>query len=270
MKSFTTPELISFIEAYTDSFNEVFSTKLLSKDFITKYESGLNGYSIHSIAFDDKKIIGGFTVIPQNYFYSKPITLGMACDSFVLKEYRSDELLLYKLFKASISKLELEGVSSIISIPNPTAVKYWKMIAKWITIDYLIIQLIPLNYKGLYPIYFLYLLLINFIGIIFKKNSLKKPKTKLINDLRFLKSRFPKENYTKTNQVYIRPYDESGLKAIYVFNHFKLNFVDFTKSCLKIMKENRDKEKIYSERTNSSTENPRKIIIIETPKIMTE
>ena len=116
--------------------------------FLNKYSGGINGYSIHSVAYEDGRIIGSFSIIPQNYKGESKIKIGLGCDAFVIPDKRSDELLLFKLFKEIIPSLQKNEIKGIISIPNPKAVKYWKYIAKWETIDFIKIQAIPVNYKN--------------------------------------------------------------------------------------------------------------------------
>lgn len=237
LKILETSSLKLHLKQYSLIFNGLFSTNYTPDFFLSKYSSGLNNSSIHSIAFDKKKIVGGFTIIPQYYKQSEnQIILGLGCDAFVIPSYRSDEMLLYKLFKNLLPELRKKNVFGIISIPNPTAVKYWKLIAKWEIIDYLKIQVIPVNFKGIYTLSKMYIYSIYLLSkLLNKKEKDKQPTIRLDQSKEFLNNRYPDSIYKQHQGVYYREVEEGNILAAYVLGHSSLKSSDFLKLIISLM-----------------------------------
>lgn len=234
-----TNKLINNLNQYSSVFNNIFSTKFTSEYFLDKYSSGLNGYSIHSIAYEKDEIVGSFTIIPQKYQGNKQLVVGLGCDAFIIPTKRSDELLLYKLFKKVLPHLKERNISGIISIPNPRATLYWKHIAKWETIDFLKIQAIPVNYKGFYLLSKIYLYSAYFFSQIFKKNTDYNHFIQLKQPIELQSLRYPKKTYKLLNSIYYRQKKEGNLNVIYLFNHSVLKSTELLKICLKLMRKNK-------------------------------
>lgn len=235
IKILLSTELKIYLNEYTETFNKVFSTQYTSEFFLTKYSSGFYNNSFHTVAFDNNFIIGSFTVIPYEYHSTKRIILGLGCDAFITESYRNNELLLFKLFKTILPLLKKEKISSIISIPNPKASKYWEIIAKWQTIDYLKIQGIPVNYFNFLPFTLFYIGTI-YIGTLFLKIlPHKKNMNCVLLSINQAQNRFPPNIYRNIESLFFREVKEGNKSIIYLLNHSNLNLSSFYKSCLKII-----------------------------------
>lgn len=235
-----TNRLKNKLNEYSSVFNNIFLTNFTSEYFLEKYSSGLNGYSIHSIAYDKDEIVGSFTIIPQRYYGNNQIVIGLGCDAFIIPSYRSDELLLYKLFRKALPYLKERNISGIISIPNPRATLYWKHIAKWETIDFLKIQAIPVNYNGFYLLSKIYLYCAYFLCQIFEMNIDYNRFIQLKQPFELQSLRYPKKIYKPLSSIYYRQKKEGNLNVVYLFNHSALKSTEVLKVCLKLMNKKLD------------------------------
>ncbi len=200
-------------ELYLSKFNSIFKKKVNYKSLISKYKSGYKGFSYHSFAYDyDDNLCAAFTVIPFKYnfgSYNRIISLG--CDAFVDENSRKDELLLYKLYKKILIEIQKDNIELIISIPNPKAKKYWKVLAKWTTIGQLKLRLFPINLFGLKFFWrFLFLFLFK---ILHQKD--KEFRIYIENDNSFNKNRF--YGYKRFNNFFFKRYSENKFTSIYIF-----------------------------------------------------
>ena len=87
-------------ENYCTSFNNVFKKNLKVYDFKQKYTTVTDGYSYHAILYnDDHEIVGSCTVVPFIYKKSTElIKIGQAVDVFILEEYRTEPLMLRRMY----------------------------------------------------------------------------------------------------------------------------------------------------------------------------
>jgi hypothetical protein len=234
-----TNEIKKNLHKYTSVFNNIFTTEYTLEYFLDKYSSGLNGYSLHSIAYENDEIVGSFTIIPHRYQGIKEIVIGLGCDAFIIPSHRFDELLLYKLFRKALPHLKNNNIAGIISIPNPKAKRYWKLICKWETIDFLKIQTIPINFLGMHFLFKIYLYTIYFLCNILEKNNDHNDFIQLNQPLSSLSLRYPKKTYKLINTIYYREIREGNLDVIYLLNHSLISSSEVLKACLKLIKKNK-------------------------------
>lgn len=141
-----------------DSFNLVFEKNFNLSYFKDKYTLNPLGFSCHGILYSENRIVGSFTVIPRNYnFFGEKKIIGLGCDAYIMKKHRVDEFFLKKMSDSVVSKMSEFNVNIFISLPNPNAYRYWKILGKWKDIGIL-------NYYA-YPV--------NIGKIVFKKSYLK-------------------------------------------------------------------------------------------------
>lgn len=118
---------------YTAAFNEVFKKKYLSSFFQKKYINVKDQNSYHALLEDEKEgVVGGCTILPCHYERNGEIFLiGLAVDVFIRESYRSDPLMLRRMYKQLRSFLIEKGVVAVVAVPNATAYSYWKNVVKW-------------------------------------------------------------------------------------------------------------------------------------------
>tara|TARA_B100001063_G_C16655992_1_gene498511 strand:+ start:19 stop:900 length:882 start_codon:yes stop_codon:yes gene_type:complete len=201
----------SDFNSYCDIFNLIFKKKLSNNDLKKKYLSGKDGYAIHSLLYNDEEICAGFTLIPYNYiFNNKKIIIALGCDAFVKKEYRCNEMILYKLYK-NLTKTQLsEDIKFVISIPNSRASKYWEIIAKWKKIGNLNLKIFPLN---LFKMKFLWKRIFFFLNYFSSDNN--NFELYIDTNKSFLETRF--YGYEKYKNSYFKIYREGKYSVLYLF-----------------------------------------------------
>lgn len=120
-------------DTYRLGFNEVFHKDFSQDYFKSKYLSVYKGYAFHALLLSDEgNVAGGVTVIPCYYKHNGERFLnGLAVDVFIREAYRTDPLMLRRMYKRLRSRLEEEEVVAVIAVPNATAYPYWKNVVKW-------------------------------------------------------------------------------------------------------------------------------------------
>lgn len=120
-------------ESYCESFNEVFHREFTVDYFRHKYLSVYRGYACHALLYSEEgMVVGGMTVIPCYYRRDgERFVNGLAVDVFICESYRSDPLMLRRMYKKLILLLEEEHIVAVIAVPNATAYPYWKNVVKW-------------------------------------------------------------------------------------------------------------------------------------------
>ena len=89
----------SLSELYTQSFNNAFKKNFKFDNLEKKYLNNFLGYSYHCIAIDRNKVAGACSCIPQSYnFFGNEYNVALLVDVFILEEYRTDPLLLKKMY----------------------------------------------------------------------------------------------------------------------------------------------------------------------------
>ena len=214
-----------------ESFNSVFNKNLDINYFKKKYFETYLGYSCHGILYFKNRIVGFFSIIPREYFLQKKKEIiGLACDAYILKEHRKDELFLKKMSDLAISKIGKENVKKFISLPNPGAYKYWKYISKWNDIGELNYYFFPINYSKLIlnksVLYFFSYSFSLALSFIFKFLYLKSEKitNKIYHinlDGSYEKQRFNLPSYIRvvlndSSWGYYRIFKENNLNVAYI------------------------------------------------------
>lgn len=118
---------------YTVGFNEVFKKEYPPSFFQKKYINVKDRNSYHALLEDEKEgVVGGCTILPCQYERNGEIFLiGLAVDVFIRESYRSDPLMLRRMYKQLKSILIEKGVVAVVAVPNATAYPYWKNVVKW-------------------------------------------------------------------------------------------------------------------------------------------
>lgn len=214
-----------------DSFNLIFEKNNSIIFFKKKYSDCSLGYSSHGILYFNGKIVGCFTIIPRDYLlFNKKEIIGLACDAYILKDHRSDEVFLKNMSEEAISKIKKKNVTKFISLPNPMAYKYWKFLSNWKDIGELDYFVFPVNYTKLIFNYsilpflsFCVSLIISYIFkllFIFSNNSNKKNIFIDLNEFSRIQ-RFNSDNYCYVrldngSWGYYRIYKEDDLNVAYI------------------------------------------------------
>ncbi|MFZ4400707.1 MAG: GNAT family N-acetyltransferase [Bacteroidales bacterium] len=142
----TTEITTTYWESYTSSFNQVFEKEYKSDYFKHKYQYTIDDNSYHVFLTEESSIVGGCTVIPYEYFIDESIVrCGLAVDVFILPEYRTDPLALYRMYKALKKELIQRGISMVIAVPNDVAYPYWKNVVKWKDVGFLNYYALPVK-----------------------------------------------------------------------------------------------------------------------------
>ena len=120
-------------DSYINNFNSVFGKDFKLDFFQRKYLKSSSGFSFHALLLsDNEEIVGGCTVIPLNYFCKKDkFIFGQAVDVFIVENYRTDPLMLLKMYSQLRSVLISNKVRVVLAVPNEIAYPYWKNVVKW-------------------------------------------------------------------------------------------------------------------------------------------
>jgi hypothetical protein len=130
-----------YILKYNIVFEKDFNQFYFKKKYLVESEK-----SHHLLAMQGRSVIGAFSLIENTIIIeNKEKPAWMCCDTFILKEYRKDELILKKMFDYFLKNTAIDEFDLIIAIPNEKAALYWKKIVKWQTLTELKIQTFPLK-----------------------------------------------------------------------------------------------------------------------------
>lgn len=238
-KIYTSDELFenkNIFKNYINSFNKTFNSNNSNSFFIGKYKLK-NLSSVHVLALDGDKISGAFTIIPRLiHFNNKTQYAGMCCDTFVLKKYRSDELLLKKMFDFFIKYNHDYSFDLIFGIPNVKASIYWEKLVKWKKYEEFKIQIIPSLFLKIKPLSILLILMLTPVILLF---DLIIPRAEIssLRDLDFIKNRFDKEYKLEDqkNLIFSKVYIENNFKIKYLFGIENIRFLNKLIVLLKIL-----------------------------------
>lgn len=132
--------------SYVQNFNKVFDKNFSIPFFMNKYLNTIDGFSYHALLKTDQEIVGACTVIPYNYSIKNQIVpIGLVVDVFILAEYRTDPLVLYRMYKKLKKELVKNNIALVVAVPNDTAYPYWKNIVKWKDIGCLNYYALPIK-----------------------------------------------------------------------------------------------------------------------------
>ena len=124
----------SLTEGFNDSFSRDVSEKYL-KDY---YSNTILGFSYHSLAIKDGKVIASNAVTPMPYNdNAKHIICGYNGGTFILRPYRNDISLLNRMLKVLEKECKKEEIAFILAVPNEKSLLYFERIAGYKKIDHL-------------------------------------------------------------------------------------------------------------------------------------
>lgn len=120
-------------DSYITSFNEVFERGYPKEYFRHKYLATLDGCSYHALLLNDAgEAVGACSVIPYHYRNSSvEFKNGLAVDVFIVEPYRTDPLMLRRMYKKLTKLLVVKSVVAVMAVPNATAYPYWRNVVKW-------------------------------------------------------------------------------------------------------------------------------------------
>lgn len=125
-------------ETYAAGFNEVFSKDFPVEYFKHKYLNTCRGCSCHSLLLDaDAGVAGGCTTVLCRYRRAggEDVLIGLVVDVFIRKAFRTDPLMLLRMYRGLRALLEEEGAAAAVAVPNAAAYPYWKNVVKWLEAD---------------------------------------------------------------------------------------------------------------------------------------
>lgn len=233
--------------SYLLNFNALFATNHNISYFKHKYNTVVDGHSYHALLLNDNHdIVGGCTVMPYNYKKkSEEVKLGQAVDVFICEEYRTDPLMLKRMYSELKKILIINGIISVIAVPNDTAYPYWKNIVKWKDIGDLSYWVLPLRLGNIIKknkfLNIISLILIRVFVFINKVLSLifNKRERKSVYEIKFdkifINNRFSKDHIKvlqKDIAFYFRLVKEDGIQTAYLIYAKQNNRVSF-KSLIK-------------------------------------
>ncbi len=133
-------------ESYVSAFNRVFEKNYSISFFQHKYQNTIDTNSYHVFLKEGDIIVGACTVIPYEYYFEENNTrTGLAVDVFILPEFRTDPLALYRIYKTLKKELIQCGIALVIAVPNDMVYSYWKNVVKWKDIGFLNYYALPVK-----------------------------------------------------------------------------------------------------------------------------
>lgn len=112
-------------EQLTDGFNKVFERDRTVAEFKAIDRRNSFGYVYHALAInEDSVLMGHHAKIP--YQYEGGLSFVVGVDSFVLKEYRKIDSLLFEMCFALNKALRSEGIVGTLGVPNDNARPFTK------------------------------------------------------------------------------------------------------------------------------------------------
>ena len=218
---------------YCDSFNTVFEKKYDLSYFKQKYTETIDAKSYHALLLNENmEVVGGCSAIPYLYIKEdKKIRIGQAVDVFILEEFRTDPLMLRRMYMQLKKLLIAHDISVVMAVPNATAYPYWKNIVKWNDVGDLTYWMLPIRIGNIInKWHFLNCLSLAFsyISLVFNalimslcNNKEKESLYELIVDDAFLKYRYPSDYYEViigSIRFYYRVYYEDGVQTAYLLD----------------------------------------------------
>jgi len=229
-----TNELSDFeLTTYTDSFNAVFDRGFDVAFFKRKYSGTFRNNSYHSLLLNDSgEVVGGCSAMPMQYLKNnQQISIGLAVDVFIREEYRTDPLMLRKLYTNLKKYAENENIIAVIAVPNATSYSYWKNVVKWEDIGLIPYWIIPVKVGNLlkkYPfinplssLFFKFWISLNYLFSFLTNSKKKKSLYQPVQNEYFYCKRFEEPCYHKIvkNDIvaYYRVVEEDDVITTYLF-----------------------------------------------------
>lgn len=231
--------------SYVDSFNEVFERGYSKDYFVHKYFSSCEECSYHSLLLNELgEVVGSCSVVPYYYTHlSNKFKSGLAVDVFIKESYRTDPLMLRRMYKRLTKLLIENSIVSVMAVPNATAYPYWKNVVKWKDVGTLKYWAIPIRMGNLIHKY----RFLNFVSQVYCSLVLgisailslflgkqRKFNYAIIESEEFLKERFGNDYcfiQEDNIQNYFRIVDENGIKTAYLIYSRERGILSFKSLC---------------------------------------
>ena len=232
-------ELATFVSSY----NSVFERRYDASHFTRKYYGTYKNDSYHSLLLNNfGEVVGNCSVMPVQYLkYDRQINIGLAVDVFIKEEYRTDPLMLRKLYLKLKKFLESENIVAVIAVPNATSYPYWKNVVKWKDVGLIPYWIVPVNlgnllgkYKFINPVSSLFFRFWSFMNYSFSKAYNSKEKKYIYEPFlneEFYKNRFEESYYCKirTDNIiaHYRVVKEDDIITAYLLSAKEKNNISF-------------------------------------------
>ena len=219
--------------SYQKSFNTVFNKNRNLNYFKHKYNNVSDGYSYHAILLNNNNdVVGGCSVLPMLYNRNDNIVkIGQAVDVFILEDFRTDPLMLKKMYSKLKELLIANNILAVLAVPNAVAFPYWINVVKWDYIGDLKYWMIPVKlgtlmnkskvYNSISILLVKCLMFLNNICSLIYPTIERKSTYELIDDEKFIDYRYNK-NYEKITHknitFYFRTYIENNIKTTYLID----------------------------------------------------
>jgi len=218
---------------YKESFNAVFKKDYDLSYFKHKYTTALDGHAYHALLLNNEQyVVGGCSVVPFKYKKGDDvIKVGQAVDVFIHEEYRTDLLMLRKMYIQLKKILIANGIGVVIAVPNATTYPYWKNIVKWKDVGDLTYWMLPVrvgnvikkwSFLNVFSLAFTYLWLgFNAVMMFIANNKEKESLYELVTDDAFCKNRYSYEHEKIVNgnvTFYYRICNEKGVQTVYLLD----------------------------------------------------
>lgn len=229
--------------SFQENFNIVFNRNYEIAYFKNKYLNSVENNSYHSLLLnDEQKVVGACNVIPYNYHWkNQKIKIGLAVDVFIHEDYRTDPLMLRRLYMKLKKELISHKIVAVIAVPNDTVYSYWKNVVKWKDIGDINYWGIPINIGNILhksntlnfvsKVYFSVLLFVNRMMLFFINSKSEKGKISLDKNNDFYKYRYNSNDYShiveNNFECYYRIVDEDGTKTAYLLEANEHNKVTY-------------------------------------------
>lgn len=212
------------------SFNIVFSRQYSEEFFRKKYLSSCDHCSYHALLLnDDGEVVGNCSIVPFLYYQGSTVFKnGLGADVFIREEYRTDPLMLRRMYKKLVKLLVDNSVVAVMAVPNAMAYPYWKNVVKWKDVGYLRYWALPVRvgnvchkYHFLNAFSRIYCSLVLGVSAIFSFLGGKQRQFKysIVESEDFIQERFG-EDYECVQDGAIKNYfkivDEDGVRTAYL------------------------------------------------------
>jgi len=231
--------------SYTSSFNTVFNKHATSNDFKHKYLKTIDNNSYHSLLIVNDEIVGGFSIIPYEYFINKEkVKIGLAVDVFILKEHRNNPMSLYMMYKTLKKKIVDVNIEMVAGVPNDMAYPFWKKVLGWKDIGCIPYYALPVKMGNVVSIA---KPILNILNAMFLKfwflnfSNFKQPEKLLPIRIDKENSLIEEQRYTHIHHKIMhagiffsyRIVDENGIMTCYLIDFYKTENKHKNRSVLK-------------------------------------
>lgn len=219
--------------SFVSGFDVTFKKHIAKQYFVDKYCSGSDGFSYHALLLNENlEVVGNISIIPCYYKRNGDVTLkiGLAVDVFIIEAYRSDPLMLRRMYKKLKDYVREQGIIAVMAVPNATAYPYWKNVVKWQDVGRIAYWGLPVNigtilhkwkWSNMYSR--IYACMMRGLAAICSRICISRQplfKYEIMDDSSFLSERFCDSGYcwvkrSRTINCF-RIVDEDGVKTAYL------------------------------------------------------